>query len=52
VKSGEIGRRIKLMEKEIDKVIKELNNDTEPLEETFLILEEEVRFSHFNFGLT
>jgi len=33
------------MEKEIDQVIKELNNETEPAEETFLILEEEVKFS-------
>ena len=42
MKLGEISRRIKLTEKEIDQVIKELNNDTEPLEETFLILEEEI----------
>jgi SPX domain protein involved in polyphosphate accumulation len=42
VKSGEISRRIKLTEKEIDQVIKELNNDTEPPEDTFLILQEEV----------
>ena len=42
VKSGEIARRIKVTEKEIDQVVKELNNETEPPEETFLILEEEV----------
>ena len=42
MKSGEISRRIRLTEKEIDQVIKELNNDTEPPEETFLILQEEV----------
>ena len=42
VKSGEINRRVKLTEKEIDQVIRQLNNDTEPPEETFLILEEEV----------
>ena len=44
VKSGEIARRIKLTEKDIDQVVKQLNNDTEPPEETFLILEEEVYF--------
>ena len=42
VKSGEIARRIKATEKDIDQVVKELNNETEPPEETFLILEEEV----------
>jgi len=42
VKSGEISRRIRATEKEIDQVNKELDHDTEALEETFLILEEEV----------
>ena len=42
MKSGEIARRIKLTEKDIDRVVRQLNNDTEPPEETFLILEEEV----------
>jgi parvulin-like peptidyl-prolyl isomerase len=42
VKSGEITRRIKATEKEIDQVHKELSHETEPPEESFLILEEEV----------
>ena len=42
VKLGEISRRIKDTEKEIDQVIKELNNATEPPEEAFFTLEEEV----------
>lgn len=51
VKSGEIGRRVKATEKDIDQVVKELNNETEPPEETFLILEEEV-LSTFRIQLT
>jgi hypothetical protein len=43
VKSGEITRRIKATEKEIDQVVKGLSNETETHEETFLMLEEEVR---------
>ena len=42
MKSGEIGRRIKLTEKDIDEVVKQLNNDMEPPEETFLNLEDDV----------
>jgi SPX domain protein involved in polyphosphate accumulation len=42
VKSGEIIRRIKITEKEIEQVVKELNSDTEPSDETFQILEDEV----------
>jgi len=52
VKSGEIGRRIKATEKEIDQVVKELNNETEPPEETFLMLEEEVVFPCRKYELT
>ena len=43
MKSGEITRRIKATEKEIDQVLKGLANETETHEETFLMLEEEVR---------
>lgn len=50
VKSGEIARRIKATEKDIDQVVKELNNETEPPEETFLILEEEVNLRYPNSG--
>jgi hypothetical protein len=42
VKSGEIARRIKATEKDIDQVVKQLDQQTTPPEETFLILEEEV----------
>ena len=43
MKSGEISRRIKATEKEIDQLMKGLSNEAEANEETFLILEEEVR---------
>jgi len=33
---------MKLTEKDIDAVVKDLNNDTEPPEDTFLMLEDEV----------
>ena len=42
MKSGEIARRIKATEKEIDQVVKGLNPETEANEEPFLIIEEEV----------
>ena len=43
VKSGEIARRIKATEKEIDQVVKGLNQENEATnEEIFLMLEEEV----------
>ena len=43
VKSGEIARRIKATEKEIDQVVKDLKQENEAAnEEIFLMLEEEV----------
>ena len=42
MKSGEIARRIKTTEKDIDQVVKQLAQENTPPDETFLILEEEV----------
>ena len=42
MKFNEINRRMKLTEKDIDAVVKDLNNDTEPSEDAFLMLEDEV----------